>query len=69
MRQYFPEQQPTSHPAVQEVQWLEKQVERREEDIPELKHDVRIFDSVLNRPEVDDVDAVVARFYRAKVSA
>lgn len=52
--------------AVQEVQWLEKQVERREEDIPELKHDVRIFDSVLNGPKVDDVDAVVARYYRAE---
>jgi hypothetical protein len=52
--------------AVQEVQWLERQAEHREEDIPELKRDVRIFDSVLNGAKIDDVDAVVARFYRAE---
>jgi len=52
--------------AIQEVQWLEKQVERRKEDIPELKRDVRIFDSVLNGTKVDDVDAVVAHYYRAE---
>ncbi len=52
--------------AVEEVQWLERQVEHREEDLPALKHDVQILGSVLNSGNVNDADAVVAHFYRAE---
>ena len=50
--------------AAEQVQWLQKQ-ERRKEDIPELKRDVQIFDSVLNGRKVNDADSAVAHFYRA----
>jgi len=52
--------------AVQQVQWLERQAERRKEDIPELKRDVHIFDMVLKGSKVNDVDAAVGHFYRAE---
>lgn len=52
--------------AVEEVQWLERQAERRKEDIPELKRDVQIFDMVLKGSKVNDVDAAVGHFYRAE---
>jgi len=52
--------------AVQEVQWLERQPERRKEDIPALQRDVRILDSVLKASKVDDADLAVAHFYRAE---
>jgi hypothetical protein len=52
--------------AVEELQWLERQAERRKEDIPELKRDVRILDSLLKGSKVNDVDAAVAHFYRAE---
>ena len=52
--------------AIEEVQWLERQAERRKEDIPKLKRDVQIFGSVLHSKKVTDLDAPVAHFYRAE---
>jgi hypothetical protein len=52
--------------AVEQVQWLEKQAERRTENVPELKRDIQIFDSALNSSKVDAADVVVAHFYRAE---
>jgi TM2 domain-containing membrane protein YozV len=52
--------------AVNEIQWLEKQPEHHEEDIPKLKRDARLFDSALKEKNVDAADAAVAHFYRAQ---
>jgi TM2 domain-containing membrane protein YozV len=52
--------------AVEQVQWLERQTERRKENIPELKRDVEIFNSALKNGKIDAADVAVAHYYRAE---
>ena len=51
--------------AVQDVQRVERKAERRKEDIPNLKQDVRMLSTTLNAKKTDVSDTLVAHYYRA----
>lgn len=58
---------PTDLPsAVSDVQRLERKTDRTNDDVPELKHDVQIFASVLRTRKLNSDDSVVAHFYKAE---
>ena len=52
--------------AVSDVQRLERKTDRTNDDVPELKHDVQIFASVLRTRKLNPDDSVVAHFYKAE---
>ncbi len=51
--------------AVQDVQRVQRKAERRKDDIPNLKQDVRLLGATLNAKKTDASDAMVAHYYRA----
>lgn len=51
--------------AVQDVQRVERKAERRKDEIPNLKQDVRMLSATLNAKKPDSSDAMVAHYYRA----
>ena len=51
--------------AVQDVQRVERKAERRKDEIPNLKQDVRMLSATLNAKKADSSDAMVAHYYRA----
>ena len=51
--------------AVQDVQRVQRKSERKKDEIPHLKQDVRLLSATLEAKKTDASDAVVARYYRA----
>jgi hypothetical protein len=51
--------------AVQDVQRVERKAERRKDEIPNLKQDVRMLSATLKAKKTDSSDAMVAHYYRA----
>ena len=51
--------------AVQDVQRVERKAERRKDEIPDLKQDIRMLSTTLNAKKTDASDAMVAHYYRA----
>jgi hypothetical protein len=51
--------------AVQDVQRVERKAERRKDEIPNLKQDLRMLSATLNAKKTDASDAMVAHYYRA----